>query len=514
MGSDSGSQTVTQRTDTTPWEPQQDFLKYGFQQAQDVYQSGVPQYFQDSTVIGYSPQTEWALRGIEDQALGGSPLYGTAQNTLQGVMGSQMPNQSWLSGAMNYSNPAMGQANQNIADANQSNPALGMVSNVYNQSNPYAQQMSNFLGGMSNPYIGALGGMAGASNPALQAAAGMSGGYSNPAMDYLNQSARGDYLNANPYMDEAYNNAARLATEQFNNQIAPGIDSTFSRYGRLGSNAYSEARNTAEDTIGRNLSEMAGNMSYQNYATERQNQLAAQNALGSLAGQQYRDQLSGVGMFGNMAAQDLARRAGALSQAGAMQQGQQGMQLSGLSQLGQMGAQDLARQLQAAGQYGGLSAQDFQNQLSATGQLGQLAGQNQALGLSAAQQYQSAYDQMLQRQLQGTAMAPTIADAQYGDWTRLAQVGAAREAKEGEYLADQINRWNFEQAAPWDRVGNYMGLVGGGYGSSSTGATTSPYHQNYGANFLSGAMGGGMMAPMMGINPMLGALGGGLLGLF
>ncbi len=64
--------------------------------------------------------------------------------------------------------------------------------------------------------------------------------------------------------------------------------------------------------------------------------------------------------------------------------------------------------------------------------------------------------------------APGLAREDYFDIGQLSKVGAARELKAGENLNDQISRWNFAQAEPTDRIGKYMGLINGGYGTSGT----------------------------------------------
>lgn len=105
----SGSSTTTQRTE--PWEGQQPFLRQGFQAAQNEFQSGRPEFFPDSTVVPFSPETEAGLNmqtgqaldpnstiNLADQEVGStlrgenlsldSPLY---QNLLQGVSRAVRP---------------------------------------------------------------------------------------------------------------------------------------------------------------------------------------------------------------------------------------------------------------------------------------------------------------------------------------------------------------------------------------------------------------------------------------
>lgn len=180
----------------------------------------------------------------------------------------------------------------------------------------------------------------------------MGGGFLNPAAGMLMSTAQGDYLNSgNPYLTAA---------------LQPAIDQIqgqFSRAGRLGSGANMSAMTSALAPV-----------YAANYATERQNQMAAQNAIG------------------NLAQQDYANR------------------------------------------------------------------------FAAAQ------------------AAPALADADYGDISRLATFGQAREAKTGEQLAADIARFNFLQNEPQERLANYASLVRGG----TLGSTSS---QPIYANTTQGAIG-------------------------
>ena len=187
LGGGSNSPSIqTSTIDSSPWGPQQEHLKNIFSGAETAYNSASPSYFPDSTVVGFSPQTEAALGGIEARALAGSDLQ-------------------------------------------------------------------------------------------------------QAGMDQALATTRGDYLNANPFLTGAYNAASAPVIEQWQNQIAPGIDSSFAGAGRMGSGLYAQQRNTAENTLGRNLTDMSSKMAYANYAQERQNQLDMAGQSGAMAQQEYGD---------------------------------------------------------------------------------------------------------------------------------------------------------------------------------------------------------------------------------
>jgi hypothetical protein len=70
-------QTVT--STTAPWSGQQPYLTFGFQQAQNLYNQGGPQYYPDNTLAPVSNETNQALDLQAQRALNGSPLTAAAQ---------------------------------------------------------------------------------------------------------------------------------------------------------------------------------------------------------------------------------------------------------------------------------------------------------------------------------------------------------------------------------------------------------------------------------------------------
>jgi hypothetical protein len=119
------------------------------------------------------------------------------------------------------------------------------------------------------------------------------------AQGELTKTLRGDYLNANPYLDATYNRAARNVTQNYNEVVNPSIDSAFTKGGRFGSGAYAAARNQSDRTLGSSLGDLATGIYGQNYANERQNQVQGQLYAPDLANQDYYDidQLSSVGDY-------------------------------------------------------------------------------------------------------------------------------------------------------------------------------------------------------------------------
>lgn len=122
---------------------------------------------------------------------------------------------------------------------------------------------------------------------------------SDSASDLAYSTLQGDYLNgeSNPYLQDQIRRSQQTTIDNFNEQVAPGIDSTFSGAGRLGSGAYAAQRNRAEDTLTDSLSDTAGQLAYQNYGDERQRQIQTMGAAPGLdqAGYYGLDRLAGVG---------------------------------------------------------------------------------------------------------------------------------------------------------------------------------------------------------------------------
>lgn len=279
-GGSSGSTQTQTVTKADPWSEQQPYLKYGFQQAQDIYQGGAPGYYPGQTVAPFSPETNAAMEAQTNRALSGSPLMTAAQQQLTDTMSGK------------YLNPE------------------------------------------TNPFL-----MAGA-----------------------------DQIRAN---------------------VLPQIESRFAGSGRLNSGLASRA---ATEGVSSALADAA----MKNYAMERDNQI------------------------------------------------------------------------------------------------------------------------------KGMLFAPSLANADYGDISKLADVGAQREGYAQALSNEDIARYNYEANLPNNWLAQFMNLVQGQYGGSGTTTQSTPYYQNRLASGAGGALGGGLLgassAGSLGIDPsiaaLLGAGGGGLLGYF
>lgn len=157
------------------------------------------------------------------------------------------------------------------------------------------QQASNLYGqGAPSYYPGqTVAPLSGYSQSAIdqQAQRAMQGSpLTTAGQNQLTNTLNGSYLNAgNPYFSGAVNAAIRPVTEQFQNTVIPGINSTFSDAGRFGSGAQQSALNQAGTDYQRNIGDISSNMAYQNYSDERANQLKAGLLAPQMAQQDYFD---------------------------------------------------------------------------------------------------------------------------------------------------------------------------------------------------------------------------------
>jgi hypothetical protein len=106
----------------------------------------------------------------------------------------------------------------------------------------------------------------------------------------------GQYLQNNPYFNQALAGAAQGATQNYNDAIM-AAQSGASRAGRYGSNVSSDIQNRAANTLSNTLANKYGELAYTNYATERGRQDTASMGAPALANADYADiqQLLNVG---------------------------------------------------------------------------------------------------------------------------------------------------------------------------------------------------------------------------
>lgn len=88
----------------------------------------------------------------------------------------------------------------------------------------------------------------------------------------------------------------------------------------------------------------------------------------------------------------------------------------------------------------------------------------------ASQMYGNQYGQERDRMTAATMFAPQLAQQDYYDAGRLAAVGDAYQQQAGNYVNDAMQRWDFYQNAPYQRLQQYSSILNpiAGMGGSQT----------------------------------------------
>ena len=119
---------------------------------------------------------------------------------------------------------------------------------------------------------------------------------------------------------------------------------------------------------------------------------------------------------------------------------------------------------------------------------------------------------MYQAQQQAIQQAPMAREFGFADLQTMAQVGAAREAQEQAELAAAIERFQFQEARPAQKLADYLTMVQGGSGALG-GRTITPQYRQPAAGFFGGALSGAALGADTGFGAGYGATLGGLAGL-
>ena len=119
---------------------------------------------------------------------------------------------------------------------------------------------------------------------------------------------------------------------------------------------------------------------------------------------------------------------------------------------------------------------------------------------------------MYQAQQAAIQQAPAAREFGFADLQTLAQVGAAREAQEQAELAADIERFQFQEARPAQKLADYLTMVQGGSGALG-GRTITPQFRQPAAGFFGGALSGAALGADTGFGAGYGGMLGGLAGL-
>ena len=98
------------------------------------------------------------------------------------------------------------------------------------------------------------------------------------------------------------------------------------------------------------------------------------------------------------------------------------------------------------------------------------------------------------RMMQAAQMAPMLAREDYYDMDRLLGVGQTYENKYRERIQDAMNRWNFAQDEPYQRISRYGQTIGAPISGTQTtaGAGGNPLMQLLGMGIMGAGVAGGL----------------------
>jgi hypothetical protein len=417
-------------------------------EAAALYKQGPLDFYRGQMVANFSPDTQAAL-----SALATPGDYNLIDNA-----SGQLLN-------LDTTNPANQQV-QSLMNQAGVNPAAAGMQALATQAgaNPYSQPILDTASGGNLGFGQNAPGLT--NQVANQAFTGAALNQDiSPADDYYRSVMGGDYLGGNQFMD-LYGQDIQ---DQINQQFA----------GRSGSAYHGRA-------LGDALGRAAGRL----YTGERQLQQQAAGALNQTDAANRNRALQAAGSLSNIYGRGLDRNLTAgLAERGFQEQAGRDLMSDFRTGIGQQAG--LQRDLMG----------DFR-----TG-IGQQAGLASELGSN----YQTAIDQ----QLAGLAMAPGMQETMSGlrnqDTNRLMQAGLMRDERAQRLLDLDRQRFEYEQAAPWENLNRYASIVNQvmhGTPPAQTSTTQQPYFQQSRlGNALGGALGGGAL-----FGPW-GALGGGVLGL-
>lgn len=134
--------------------------------------------------------------------------------------------------------------------------------------------------------------------------------------------------------------------------------------------------------------------------------------------------------------------------------------------------------------------------------------------VSSQMAYQNYADER-QNQIRGMLFAPELAQQDYRDIAMLGQAGAGYDQYNQRLIDADIAKYNYEQNADWNYLNDYIGLLNGATGGTST--TQAPNSSGGFGGAATGALGGALAGAQFGsiipgIGTGVGALGGALLG--
>ncbi|TXH17930.1 MAG: hypothetical protein E6R03_03040 [Hyphomicrobiaceae bacterium] len=482
-----GSKTVQEVTPTGPWSPQQPYIDQLFSEAQNLYQQGSPQYYQGSTVAAPNANLVGSQNATVDYLNSQVPVNQMMQGATQGFMGG-----AYNSPTAQLGQQATGAVGQGIGQllTGQYNPiaqqgqagAMDALGRVFN-SGPQQISAPNIMSPIQAPRIQYAPQVQGMQVNTQQVNTPQIGAAQVDAQGAMSQALQGGA--SNPYLDQLVQAATRSATRQFNDSVLPGIRTDATLAGQRGGASEGLAQGIAAgrmgETIGDVTSQLYGNAFNQNAETQRQalglatgaqtnqaqlaGQIGQSNAQLGLAGQELQGNL-----MQNAQGQNASNFLNAQQLAGSLGMQAQQLRANQMAQQGQLGLQAQMGNASVADQY-------MQRLLQGTGLVSQATlGQNQLnqQGLIAGTQVannaaQYGNSSSMDQFLQGLQATTGLQGNQVNQFGTINTVGQQQQQLQQAQLDDLVNRWFFNQYAPYNALSQYQSYISGNYGSSVPG---------------------------------------------
>lgn len=131
-----------------------------------------------------------------------------------------------------------------------------------------------------------------------------------------------------------------------------------------------------------------------------------------------------------------------------------------------------------------MHSQSHQNRVHTASLLNENYAQERIHQLNAVSQLSQQKMQLMQTKLLAAKISPLVAQQDYYDLAQLSQVGKIRENLAQTQLTDEVNRWNYKNNLPSNKLAHYIGLVSGGYGGESLNSETQPLRRDGEENFF------------------------------
>lgn len=95
-------------------------------------------------------------------------------------------------------------------------------------------------------------------------------------------------------------------------------------------------------------------------------------------------------------------------------------------------------------------------------------GATDAIANNTFNLYNNAYSQGLDTLTKGLALTPSLAQATTLPSSIYSSVGGEQQAQNQADINSNIDRWNYNQGIPWQELSNYMSIINGNFGGTST----------------------------------------------